>query len=355
MRGDRTLVDLRSDTVTKPAPGMRRAMAEAEVGDDVYREDPTVNRLQERVAELLGKEAALFVPSGTMGNQICVRNLTKPGDEVLVHEHGHILNFEAGSAAALSGVQLTPLSGVNGIFSADQVRAALRPAAEHYARVAAVALENTHNRAGGTIWPLEAQDAVVAAARENGLKVHLDGARIWNAHVATGVSLERYAQDADCVSVCFSKGLGAPVGSALAGTKEFVEECRYTRKRYGGAMRQAGILAAACLYALDHHVERLAEDHEHAAILADRLSQIENLRVPHPVETNIVLVDVGPLGLAAAEVVEALAAEGVLTGAMDRTMVRFVTHLDVSREEVTLAAEAAVRVLDELTTPARVR
>ncbi len=341
-------VDLRSDTVTQPTPEMRRAMAQAEVGDDVYREDPTINRLEERVAALLGMEAALFVPSGVMGNQICLRNLTRPGDEVLVHEWGHVLNFEGGSAAALSGIQLNPLPGINGILSAEDVRAAIRPPDEHFAKVAAVALENTHNRAGGTIWPLEAQDAVVAAAREHGLAVHLDGARLWNAHVATGVPLDRYTRGVDTVSVCFSKGLGAPVGSVIAGSREFIAAARRTRKRYGGAMRQVGVLGAACLYALDHQLERLAEDHENARLLAERLASVDGVVIPHPVETNIVMAEVGGLGVTGAEVVEVLAGRGVLAGTMAAQTVRFVTHLGVERPEAERAGGLIAETLTEM-------
>ena len=341
-------VDLRSDTVTRPTPGMRRAMAAAEVGDDVFGEDPTINHLQERVAELLGKEAALFVASGTMGNQLCVRTHTRPGDEVLIHEGGHVLNYEGGSAAALSGVQLRPLPGAYGILDPADIRRAVWPRQEHFHRSRLLCLENTHNRAGGTIWPLSALDAAVGVAREAGLAVHLDGARLWNAHVATGVPLADYAARADSVSVCFSKGLGAPVGSVIAGPREFIAEARFHRKKYGGAMRQAGILGAACLYALDHHLPRLAEDHANAALLAERLREVPGLTIPHPVESNIVIVELAGLGLTAADAVPPLTAAGVLTIAADFTRVRFVTHLDVTGEQVAWAAETAVRVLAEL-------
>jgi threonine aldolase len=341
-------VDLRSDTLTRPTEGMRRAMAAAEVGDDVFGEDPTINGLQERVAALLGKEAALFVPSGTMGNQLCVRTHTRPGDEVIIHEGGHVLNYEGGSAAALSGVQMRALPGPNGILDPEAVRLAVRPPGEHYHRTSLVCLENTHNRGGGTVWPLAAMQRVAGVAREEGLAVHLDGARLWNAHVASGVALGEYGAVADSVSVCFSKGLGAPVGSVLAGPAEFVEEARYSRKKYGGAMRQVGVLGAACLYALDHHVERLVEDHANAALLGERLAGVEGLEIPHPIESNIVIVEVAGLGLTADDVCPPLAAAGVLTLPADRTRVRFVTHLDVSRERVAWAAETAARVLGGL-------
>ncbi len=322
-------------------------MAEAEVGDDVYGEDPTINRLQERVAELLGKEAALFVASGTMGNQLCVRTHTRPGDQVLIHEGGHVLNFEGGSAAALSGVQLLPLPGANGLFGPEAVRRAVLPRQEHFHRSSLVVVENTHNRAGGTIWPEDAIAAVASAARETGLRLHMDGARLWNAHVATGVAPARYAGWADSVSVCFSKGLGAPVGSVIAGSADFIAEARFHRKKYGGAMRQVGILGAACLYALDHHVERLAEDHANAALLADRLSQVPDLEIPHPVQSNIVIVELAGMGLAAGDIVALLAEAGVLAGVADHTRVRFVTHLDVSTKQVTWAADTAAAVLSK--------
>ncbi len=339
-------VDLRSDTVTRPTPEMRRVMAEAEVGDDVYGEDPSINLLQERVAELLGKEAALFVPSGVMANQLAVQTHTTPGDEVLIHVDGHILNYEGGSAAALAGVQLHPLPGKDGVLDPREVWAGIRPPGEHFARTRLLALENTHNRAGGTVWPLERLEEVAAVGRAEGVLVHLDGARLWNASVAAGVAMRDYAAPADSVSVCFSKGLGAPVGSALAGSAAFIEAARAHRKRYGGAMRQAGILAAGALYAMDHHVDRLALDHEHAVLLAGHLAQVPGVFIPHPVQTNIVIVDVESLGRTAEQVVTALAAVGVLCGVADRCRVRFVTHLDVSAEQVQRAADAAVAALE---------
>ena len=339
-----TPIDLRSDTVTRPSDAMRRAMVEAPVGDDVYREDPTIDRLQETVAGLLGKEAALFVPSGTMSNQLCLRTLTHMGDEVISQEDSHILHYEGGAAAALSGLQIRPLAGEHGILTPEAVEAAIRPNAEHFAHTGAVEMENTHNRCGGTIWPLEAMRAVSALARERGLKVHLDGARLWNAHVATGVALTDYAETADSVTVCFSKGLGAPVGSALAGTYEFVERARHNRKRFGGAMRQAGIIAAGAIHALEHNLERLADDHENAATLASYLLQVPGLEIHHPVQTNIVIADVSALG-GADRVMEALGEQGVLCGVASSAGVRFVTHLDVSAEAVKAAGEIAVRVL----------
>jgi threonine aldolase len=340
-------IDLRSDTITKPSEAMRRAMAEAPVGDDVYREDPTIERLQEMVADLLGKETALFVPSGTMSNQLCLRTLTHMGDEVIVHEDAHVLHYEGGSAAALSGLQLRPVAGSFGVLSPGAVEAAIRPSGEHFAHTGAVEMENTHNRCGGTIWPLDAMKTVAALARSRGVKVHLDGARLWNAHKATGVPLAEYAATADSVSVCFSKGLGAPVGSALAGSFEFVERARDNRKRYGGAMRQAGIIAAGAIYALEHNMDRLVEDHENAATLASYLSEVPGLVIGHPVETNIVIADVSRFG-GAERVVEALKEEGVLCGVAAPTRVRFVTHLDVDAQAVRTAGEIAVRLLPAL-------
>ncbi|MBN1320055.1 MAG: low specificity L-threonine aldolase [Thermoleophilia bacterium] len=345
-------IDLRSDTITKPSEAMRRAMVAAPVGDDVYREDPTVELLQKRVADLLGKEAALFVPSGTMSNQLCLRTLTRPGDEVIVHEDAHVLLYEAGSAAALCGLQLRPVPGTLGVITPETVERVIRPVAEHFPRTAAVEMENTHNRCGGTIWPLEEMQAVATLARSRGMAVHLDGARLWNAHVATGVSLSAYAATADSVSVCFSKGLGAPVGSALAGSGAFVEEARRNRRRYGGAMRQAGIIAAGALYALEHNLERLAEDHEKAAVLAGYLEQVPGLEVVHPVQTNILIAAVGGLGVGAEQVVATLREAGVLCGVAALDRVRFVTHLDVSIEAVKTAGEIVARVLSSLGKPA---
>ncbi|NLV72527.1 MAG: low specificity L-threonine aldolase [Actinobacteria bacterium] len=341
-------IDLRSDTVTKPSDEMRRAMAAAPVGDDVYREDPTVNRLQELVADLLGKEAALFVPSGTMSNQLCLRTLTRTGDEVIVHEDAHVLHYEGGSAAALSGLQLRPLPGALGVFAPEDIERAVRPASEHFARTGAVETENTHNRCGGTIWPLDALQAVSTVARARGIGVHLDGARLWNAHRATGVPLPAYAATADSVTVCFSKGLGAPVGSALAGSREFVEEARYHRKRYGGAMRQAGIIAAGALYALEHNLERMAQDHENAALLAEYIQQVPGVELIHPVQTNILIASVAGLGAQAAHVVDSLAEHGVLCGVAAPDRVRFVTHLDVTAAAVKAAGETIARILPTL-------
>lgn len=341
-------VDLRSDTVTRPGPQMRRAMAEAVVGDDVYGEDPSVNLLQERVAAILGKEAALFVPSGTMANQVCLRTLAGPGDEIIAHEGSHLFSYEGGAAAALSGLQVRPLSGVWGVLDPRDVEGAVRPPGEHFARTRVVAIENTHNSCGGTIWPLESMQAVGGVAARHGLAVHLDGARLWNAHVASGIRTADFAAVADSVSVCFSKGLGAPAGSVIAGTAAFVSEARYNRKRFGGGMRQAGVLAAAALWALDHNLSRLSADHDNAALLARLLREIPGLQIPHPVQTNIVVADLSGIGPVAVEAAAGLKEEGVLCTVFSDHLIRFVTHLDVDSKQVEFAGKAGARVLSAI-------
>ena len=283
-------IDLRSDTVTQPTPAMRAAMAEAPVGDDVYGEDPTVNRLQEAAAARIGKEAALFVPSGTMANQIALRALSRPGNVVLASENAHLLVYESGAPSALSGLQVQTL-GQGGTFSADDVRANVAPPDAHFAQTRVVALENTHNRAGGCVFPLALAKDVATAAREAGLAVHLDGARLFNAEVATGTPASAWAELCDTVSFCFSKGLGAPVGSVVCSSRALVGELHRARKLLGGGMRQAGILAAAGLHALEHHVERLADDHANARRLALGLEQL-GYALPAPPETNIVVFEV---------------------------------------------------------------
>src|SRR6516162_2261809 len=288
-------IDLRSDTVTKPTPGMRAAMSAAEVGDDVFGEDPTVIRLQEKVAALLGKEAALFVPSGTMSNQACIRAHTQPGDELICETTAHIYNAEAGGPAALSGVTCRTIEGEYGIFEVSQLEDKIRPANEHYVRTRLVCLENTHNRGGGRIYPMEKIQAISEWAHSNGLLMHLDGARLWNAVVAAGIPAKDWARHFDSVSVCFSKGLGAPVGSALAGPRDFVARARRIRKVFGGGMRQAGVIASAALYALEHHIDRLADDHRNARVIAAAVADTPGLRLnPSEVETNLVWVQVDP-------------------------------------------------------------
>lgn len=334
------IIDLRSDTVTRPTPAMRRVIAEAEVGDDVLGDDPTVIRLQDRVAEIMGKEAAVFVPSGTMANQSAIRAQCEPGDEVICHSDSHIINYETGAPAALSGVMVRTASGERGLFDADQVEALARPDSVHFPHSKLVVVENTQNRGGGAVWPLEQAARVAKKAHELGLRAHLDGARIWNACVATGRLPREYAQHFDTVSCCFSKGLGAPAGSAVAGDKATIARVFRFRKMFGGAMRQAGILAAAALYALDHHRERLAEDHANAAALAEGLRELPGLTIPMPVETNMVFVDVEKRIGTAAAVCEKLKAHGVWALPTAAQRIRLVCHLDVTKAMVPRAIEA---------------
>jgi threonine aldolase len=333
-------IDLRSDTVTKPTPAMRRAMAEAEVGDDVFGEDPTVNALQEKVAALLGKEQALFVPSGTMANQLAIKAHTQPGDEVILEASAHPYNFEGGAGAMLSGVQFFCLPGVRGILEASQVEEAVRPLDHHFAVSRLLCLENTHNRGGGSVYPLKNIAAISQLAHSKGLLVHLDGARLWNASVATGLEPAQIAQWADSVSVCLSKGLGAPVGSLVAGSADFIDRVHRFRKMFGGGMRQAGILAAAGIHALDHHLERLADDHRNAKKLAVGLSEMKGVTIdPDLVETNIIIFDVTPSGMTALQAAESMKNKGMLIHAFGKTQIRLVTHLGISSEDMEKALE----------------
>jgi threonine aldolase len=332
------LIDLRSDTVTRPTEGMRRAMLEAPVGDDVFGEDPTVDRLERYVADLLGKEAALYAPSGTMTNQIGVYVSTIRGEEVLLHEGSHIFVYEAGAPALLSGVQLRTLPGENGVLDPDTVRAAIRPEDVHFPRSRLLCLENTHNTSGGKVFPLEDFAAVAATAKEHGLKVHLDGARLFNAQAATGIPAREWCAHADTVSVCSSKGLGAPVGSLLAGDEETIGEARRARKAFGGGMRQAGIIAAAALYAFENHVDRLAEDHVRASTLAAGLREA-GYEAQRP-ETNLVLVAVED----PSAFLQNFASEGVLATPGKPGYVRLCTHLDAGDEEIEAAIQAAARI-----------
>jgi len=335
---DRPEIDLRSDTVTRPTPAMRRAMAEAEVGDDVFGDDPTVAALERASAEILGKEAALFVPSGTMANQLAVRLHTQSGDEMLLEAESHIFWYEAGGPAALSGVSCRVLAGDRGVFGADAVRAALRPDDVHFPPTRLLAVENTHNRGGGKVWPLDTLRAVCRASRDAGLRTHLDGARLWNATAATGIPEAMYAADFDTVSVCFSKGLGAPMGSVLAGTAEDIARARRFRKQFGGGMRQAGIVAAGALHALNHHRARLTDDHALARSLAVGLTGIPGIRVAvEGVETNMVYFDLES-GDARA-LVGALKAQGVLLLATGPRTLRAVTSLAVDANGVARAVE----------------
>jgi threonine aldolase len=340
-------IDLRSDTVTQPSPDMRRAMASAPVGDDQYGEDPTVNRLQERIAELLGKEAALFVPSGTMANQIGLKVLTRPGDEVVLGQEAHIVWHEAGAGAANSGVQFTPV-GKGGLFTATELRAAYKPPGHIvYPPTTLVAIENTHNRGGGVVFPQAEIVAICATARELRLGSYLDGARLFNAAAASGQSLAKLAAPFDLVSVALSKGLGCPVGSVLAGEAALIGDAHRARRRFGGAMRQSGILAAAGLWALDHNLDRLAEDHANARLLAERLAGLRGVVLDlATVQTNIVIFHLAE-GMPEEAAIVARAAEvGVLVSAFAVRTVRAVTHLDVGREQCRRAADLLADIIE---------
>ena len=333
-------IDLRSDTVTKPTPAMRRAMAEAEVGDDVFGDDPTVKLLEARTAQLLGKEEALFVPSGTMANQIGVAVHTQPGDELLCASTSHVYVWEAGGIARLSGVTTRTFPGDQGLLSLEDLRDAIRPVHDvHYARTRLVWLENTHNRGGGRVHPIASIAEIAHWAREHNLAMHLDGARLLNAVVASGRRPAEWAQYFDTVSICFSKGLGAPIGSAVAGSGDAIRRARRLRKLFGGAMRQVGIIAAGALYALDHHVNRLSEDHANARILADAFAETEGFTLDcSPVETNLVWVSVDPSVGTASEVAAYLRSRDILVSLPGTQVLRACTHLDVTREQVEYAA-----------------
>ncbi len=333
-------VDLRSDTITKPSPEMRAAMAAAEVGDDVFSEDPTVNSLQERIKTLTGKEAALFVSSGTQANQTAINAHTQPGDEVICEYNSHIFNYEAGAPAMLSGVQLHPLQGQAGVLDLDQVVQSIRSADHHFPRTRLICLENTHNRWGGAIYPLEQIAEIRKIADRFGLKMHLDGARLWNASVATGISIAEYSRYFDSVSLCFSKGLGAPVGSVVAGSREFIDRVHYYRKAYGGGMRQAGILAAAALYAIDRNVARLKEDHFRTKILAENISALPDFSInPALVQTNIAIFEVMSRTKSAPDYAEELSREGIKMIAFSAKKLRAVTHLDIDDSDIDFVIE----------------
>ena len=335
------IIDLRSDTVTKPSEEMRKAMYEAEVGDDVYQEDPTVNELQEYMSTLLGKEAALYVPSGVMGNQICLNVHSVPGDEVICDKNAHIVHYESGSLAALSGLQISTVEGNNGIISAEQVEEAIRLNAYYMPQTKIVEIENTHNRAGGTIYTLDTINSIHEIVKKHKLIFHMDGARLWHAHVATGVSMKEYVSLFDSVSICLSKGLGAPVGSVIAGTKEFITKAFRVRKAWGGGMRQVGILAAAGLYAVKNNVERLKKDHEKAKYFAEAVNEINGLEVNlEAVQTNIVMIDT--LNITAQKFVELAESKGVKLSLFGPSRIRAVTHMDVSFEDM----NEAVKVIE---------
>jgi threonine aldolase len=342
------MIDLRSDTVTKPGEKMRRAMAEAEVGDDVYGEDPTVNRLEQRAAEISGKEAAVFIPTGTMGNTIAVKLHTHHGEEVICDSRSHVLDFELAMMAWFSGCLVRAVPTHDGLLTWKQIKPVLRPKTPHNAPTTLISLENTHNMAGGMVYPLETIDEICSEAHASGLKVHMDGARVFNASVASGVPVARIVRDVDSVMFCLSKGLGAPVGSMLAGTSEAIEQGRLYRKRLGGAMRQAGVLAAAGLIALEESPARLPEDHRNARYLAAKLSGLPGIKLNlDRLQTNIVIFDISGLGMSTREFSEELKSRGVLANGINPTHMRMVTHLDVSRADceraVGLVAEAAAQ------------
>jgi len=341
------MIDLFSDTATKPSAQMRRFMCEAEVGDEQRFEDPSVNRLQEMVADLLGKEAALYLPSGTMCNQISLAIACRPGDEILLDRTAHPLNAEAGGAAALSGAVFTVLDGTRGIYSLEQVAAAIRPVWRYAPCTKVVSIEQTTNLGGGACWPLETINQITSLAHERGLWTHCDGARLLNAVVAMDVSARVQAAPFDSIWIDFSKGLGAPVGAVLAGSRDFIDQAWRFKQRLGGAMRQAGIIAAACIYALEHNVERLADDHRNARTLAAHLARLPGLGVfPEQVDTNIVLIDVALTGRTAADIARALDERfGVRVSTFGSRTIRAVTHLDVSAQQIERAAEAFESVL----------
>jgi len=340
------MIDLRSDTVTKPTPAMRRAMMEAEVGDDVYGEDPTVNRLEQRAAEIAGKEAALFVPTGTMGNTIAVKIHTEHGQEVICEARSHVLNYELAMMAWFSGCVARPIPAEDGILTWDQIKREIRPPGPHWAPTGLIEIENTHNMAGGSIYPLSAVREICAGAHERGLKVHMDGARVFNASAATGVPVRDIVAPADTVMFCLSKGLGAPVGSMLAGPADAIARGRLYRKRLGGGMRQAGVLAAAGLVALEETPKRLADDHANAKFLAEGLSRVRGIQVDAAkVATNIVIFNVAGTGLASSEISSRLKLRGVRINGINEREMRAVTHYDVDRaacEQALLALAEAV-------------
>ncbi|NQT33977.1 aminotransferase class I/II-fold pyridoxal phosphate-dependent enzyme [bacterium] len=334
------IIDMRSDTVTRPSPEMRRAMYEAEVGDDVFGDDPTVIRLQEIVAELLGKEAALFVPSGSMANQVAMSCHTSPGDEVYLEAGSHVFNFEGGGAAQLSSVMFNIIEGFRGALTTDQVEARLRPGDHHFAPSRLIWIENSANRAGGTIFPQTEINKLEKLAREHGLGFHLDGARLWNVAAATGKSEAELAAPFDTINVCLSKGLGAPIGSLTVGSKEYIEEAHRYRKRFGGGMRQVGIIAAAGIYAVENNRNRLIEDHRRARRLAEAINELDAFSVDmEGVETNIVIFDTSPCGLLGPEVNERLRENGLWGTSFGGTRIRLVTHLDLDDDDIDRAIE----------------
>jgi threonine aldolase len=345
---ERRLIDLRSDTVTKPSEKMRAAMANAEVGDDVYGEDPTVNRLEQRAAEIFGKEAGLFVPTGTMGNTIAVKLHTRHGEEVICESRSHLVDWELSMMAWFSGCLTRAVAAENGVMTWKQIAGVIRPPTPHNAPTTLISLENTHNMSGGTVYPQAVIDEICGEAHGRGLKVHIDGARIFNASVAVGTPVSRIARDADTVMFCLSKGLGAPVGSMLVGTKEAIEQGRLYRKRLGGAMRQAGVLAAAGLIALEESPSRLHQDHQNAQHLAKRLNEVPGIKIdPSRVQTNIVIFDISRTGISTVQFSQELKSRGVLANGVNSTHLRMVTNWDVTREDCERAAAILAEVASQ--------
>lgn len=332
-------IDLRSDTVTKPSKAMREAMAKAEVGDDVYGEDPTVNKLQKKCAEITGKEAALYVSSGCMANQLAVKSQTNPGDEIIVEAESHILNYETAAPAFISNVQVLPLQGVNGVYTAEQIKKHIRPKAYYFPRTALICMENTHNRAGGTIFPIDEIKHIRDLAQSEGVRIHIDGARIFNAYAETGIPVKEYAKHADTISFCFSKGLGAPVGSILCSDAETIAKAHKYRKIIGGGMRQAGVIAAGALYALENNVERLKEDHKNAKFFAQEISKLNDIEIDlSTVQTNILIFRLKRNEGGVNKFKQDLKQKGVLISDGSYGSLRVVFHLDVSKEQAEKAA-----------------
>jgi len=346
-------VDLRSDTVTKPSPDMRRAMAEAVVGDDVFMEDPTLNKLQARAAEIFGREAGLFVPSGSMGNLTCVLAHTRPGQEVICETNGHVYNYEMGAMSAVAGVLPRVVQGEDGLLSWDMISKVIRPKVYYRPQTALICLENTVNMAGGTVLPTAVAADICDRAHASDIHVHLDGARVFNAATYLREPVAVMTKKFDSVQFCFSKGLGAPVGSMIVGTRDFIERCRSIRKMLGGGMRQAGVLAAAALLALDNGPKRLQEDHDNAKVLAERLSQVPGITLnPSKVQTNIVIFGVKDSGMSSAEFLQRLSGLNVLAVPVDAERIRMVTHLDVARSDIEAAAAAVRSVMTSAAMPA---
>lgn len=334
------IIDLRSDTVTRPTPAMMKAMIASPLGDDVLGDDPTVIKLEKETAKLLGKQAGLFVPSGTMGNQLAIMTHTRPGDEVVLDYESHIFRYEVAGAAVMSGVQFNALTGPGGVMSAEQIQEAIRPEDIHQPKTTLACLENTHNRAGGTVYPLEEVKKISAVCRKKKIKMHLDGARLWNASVATGIPLKEYAKHFDSVMVCFSKGMGCPVGSVLAGEKKFIAVAARNRKMMGGGMRQSGLLAGAGLYALKHNIKRMSDDHRRAKLLGRMISQISKIKIDlTSVQTNIIVFDIKRTGMNSEQAMKKLALKGLWVIPFGITKLRAVTHLDVDDGDIARAGK----------------